>query len=860
MCRPFTAREILSLLLCFTFPRVVTSLRVAIIGASGYAGSAISEHLSAAGFSASGFDAAAPEGSSVRALPASAIPTEELRAFDAVIYLGGLSGRAACDAAGEAAVAAANVEDVAALAQRLAPAQLLLFSSTAALSVGSGGALADEEAPLHVHLFDRYEASMLARELRLRHLSRERGEGNFPRVIGLRFGTIVGASPHQRTDLLHMRVLCTAFTSGRVALRHPETARSVLWVEDMVRAVAALLAAAPGAMRHFEVFNLESHSGSVGALVNGLAAAARVRVHAEEHAPAPDDAGFSLSTARLATATGFRFRGTPAVVAADMLAKLPAICSGKPAVAAGAPPCTICGSRDMMPVLDLASQPLANDFFNTTAAALACDAFPLGIARCRRCQHTQLTHFVDRARLFSNYKYVSGTTTTGRDYFAWMARKVIDEVAAAQPSKRARGAVLDIACNDGSQLNPFRAAGWDTHCVDPAANLAPLARAAGHAVQVAFWGVDAVALPPLDAIIAQNVLAHVLNPMDFVRACAGAMGPATRLYLQTSQCEMYDTGQFDTVYHEHVSFFSAHSFAAMADLAGLAVVGFEKTPIHGVSCLVTLMRREAPAPPAAALLDALARESAQGLTSDFFYHRYRGQALGMRAWMHTTLSELAAAGYELAGFGAAAKGMVLLHYLLSVPGRAWELSFVVDESPFKQHTFCPGTTIPVLPSSALLRRDAARPLALVVLPWNFCDEILRKVATALRNSSAKEFFAVVPFPQQRLLRVSVATGALVTALENPAVIPPWPSAAAPPHPPVVAVLRISNNVRAERVLRNRRPRPSLFTPCLSPPPPFPLPHAMSCDDPHHRAYHLFPTGFATTRRSLTACLWWKTVR
>lgn len=82
---------------------------------------------------------------------------------------------------------------------------------------------------------------------------------------------------------------------------------------------------------------------------------------------------------------------------------------------------------------------------------------PLAIARCRHCQHTQLTYFVDRARLFCDYRYVSGTLTTGKEYFAWMAQKVIAEVGADTPNKLARGSVLDIACNDGSQLNPFRA-------------------------------------------------------------------------------------------------------------------------------------------------------------------------------------------------------------------------------------------------------------------------------------------------------------------------------------------------------------------------------------------------------------------
>ena len=796
--------------------------RVAIFGALGYLGSHLHRHLRDAGLEAWGYDPAAADAAaanSTRLLPltAASVPDAELRGFDAVVYLGGLSGRAACSAAGgAAAIAQANVEDVAALALRMLPSQLLLFASSAAVSVGSGAARVDERAPLHAHLFDAYEASMLARELRLRHLAQELGEGAFPRSAGLRFGTVVGVSPRQRADLLHMRMACSALTSGVIQLRHPETTRSVLWLEDSSRAIASLIARPPAL--HFSVFNLQSHWTTASAAANALAAAVGARVAAAEHAPQPDDAGFSLTSAALTRTTGYQFKGTPAAVLQDLLPALPAICAGAPQRAAGAPPCVICGSHDMQPVLDLASQPLANDFFNSTGAALGCETFPLGIARCRACQHTQLTHFVDRARLFRDYKYVSGTTGTGRDYFAWMAQKVIEE--AALPPSQPRGSVLDIACNDGSQLNPFRAAGWDTHCVDPAANLAPLARAAGHSVQVAFWGVEAVTLPPLDAIIAQNVLAHVLNPMDFVRAAAAAMGPTTRLYLQTSQCEMYDTGQFDTVYHEHVSFFSAHSFARMAELAGLDIVRFEKVPIHGVSCLVTLMKKaaaaeagaeggsEAGAAPAPSLASALAGERAQGQAQDLFYHRYRSQAVGMRDWMHATLSGLAGAGVELAGFGAAAKGMVLLHYLLAIPRRQWTLSFVIDESPFKQATYCPGTVIPVLPLASLAARNASRPLALVVLAWNFADEILRKAAQSLRGTRVTSVLALIPFPQSRLMRLDVATGTLSEALAvNPFALPSWP--AQPTTAPSTHAVLILNNVRGEE-------RHALFVrPCAS---------------------------------------------
>ncbi len=124
--------------------------------------------------------------------------------------------------------------------------------------------------------------------------------------------------------------------------------------------------------------------------------------------------------------------------------------------------------------------------------------------------------------------------------------------------------MLEVACNDGSQLNQFSKYGWKTVGVDPAKNLAELARKQGHIVYTGFWGVDQFPLLPspdnLDIIIAQNVFAHVEDPVQFLRACVAIMSVKTKLYIQTSQCEMYETGQFDAVYHEHISFFTAHSF------------------------------------------------------------------------------------------------------------------------------------------------------------------------------------------------------------------------------------------------------------------------------------------------------------
>ncbi len=331
-------------------------------------------------------------------------------------------------------------------------------------------------------------------------------------------------------------------------------------------------------------------------------------------------------------------------------------------------PCVVCGSRDhdLQEVLDLDMQPLANDFKKTAAEAEHCERFPLKLIRCRKCHHAQLSNLVDRGHLFSNYLYMSGTSKTLHGHFVWLAEKVIAERSI--DSKRT-GVVLELACNDGTQLDIFKDRGWRTHGVDPAENLVRLAQDKGHDVHVGFWGSQHFSGLPdpskLDAIVAQNVLAHTGKPVEFLKACVDAMGSKTKLYVQTSQCEMFLTGQFDTVYHEHISFFSGHSFHHAAQMAGLTIVDIELVPIHGRSCLVT-MQKGTSNNVSMSLSTLLRREVALGMTGDNFYERYRSRALGLREWMHSQLNDLHRKGFKLVAYGAAAKGMVLLHFLRQV--------------------------------------------------------------------------------------------------------------------------------------------------------------------------------------------------
>lgn len=224
-------------------------------------------------------------------------------------------------------------------------------------------------------------------------------------------------------------------------------------------------------------------------------------------------------------------------------------------------------------ILDLGAQPLANDFKDTSEEALMSEKFPLKQVRCHVCHHTQLSYIVPRDKLFKHYLYQSGTSNTGNLHFKWMAKKVFsesirenivhtnnnnknnnNELPVTQPR-----VVLDIASNDGSQLDEFLSFGWKTYGVDPAENLVQIARDKGHVIYSGFWGssnsddVDLniassviknhLNISEIDAIIAQNVLAHTDTPLAFLLATADIMTEYTKLYIQTSQCSMFETGR-----------------------------------------------------------------------------------------------------------------------------------------------------------------------------------------------------------------------------------------------------------------------------------------------------------------------------
>jgi 2-polyprenyl-3-methyl-5-hydroxy-6-metoxy-1,4-benzoquinol methylase len=299
-----------------------------------------------------------------------------------------------------------------------------------------------------------------------------------------------------------------------------------------------------------------------------------------------------------------------------------------------------------------------------------------------------------------------------------------------------RKRVLDIGCNDGSQLAAFAAGGWETFGVDPAQNLAALSGATGGRVMCAYWTPQTAAdlNMTFDAIVAQNVIAHVRNPLNFLQACTRVMTKGTKIFIQTSQAEMFQRGEFDAIYHEHVSYFSARSLQTLAERAGLRLEEIFTVPIHGGSYVFVLGFGAA----GPSVTQRLAEEERQGRYRVEFYRDFGARARRIAEKLQTTIeNELNA--FRIVGFGAAAKGNTLLNFAKI------RLAYIVDNNPLKHGLLTPGTNIPIRPPEHLTQ-DPER-LAILVLAWNFLEEI-RETVHVLRSD--RDDVLITSFPEPAL--------------------------------------------------------------------------------------------------------------
>jgi hypothetical protein len=321
--------------------------------------------------------------------------------------------------------------------------------------------------------------------------------------------------------------------------------------------------------------------------------------------------------------------------------------------------------------------------------------------------------------MFKNYLYVSGTTDTGRQYFRDFYDIVLKYV-----NKDKCNNVLDIACNDGSQLEVFKSHDHNTYGIDPAKNLYDISRAKGFTSIVCGYFNNETACKfdtKMDVIIAQNVFAHLDDIHGFLESCKAISHKDTKIFIQTSQADMFVNGEFDTIYHEHLSFFNINSMNTCARRRDLHLQDVLRTSIHGNSYVFVISTTAVDQTRIQEMID---EESRAGKMSLALYETFATKAIAAVNDLKNCIISHKQKGYTVVGYGAAAKANTLLNF------GDIHLDFIVDDNELKQGLLTPGTDI-LIRAPDSLRTDTK--MLIVPLAWNFYKEIKARVQKERQN-------------------------------------------------------------------------------------------------------------------------------
>jgi len=402
--------------------------------------------------------------------------------------------------------------------------------------------------------------------------------------------------------------------------------------------------------------------------------------------------------------------------------------------------CRSCGSTHSLPVIDLGLQPLANNLLRPEDLGKPEPRFPLAVFVCGECWLMQITDTVPPVDLFSDYIYFSSFS----DAMLRHAHAAVEEHIAEKKLGK-DSFVIEIASNDGYLLKNFVEAGVPCLGFEPAANIAQVARQNGVETHCEFFGrATAASLREqkgqADLILGNNVFAHAPDTNDFVAGASELLKPDGWVVFEFPYgIEMIDKVEFDTIYHEHVFYFTLTPLIPLFARHDLDVFHVEHLPIHGGSLRLFACHRGAETI-RASVTTALEEEAARGVSSTGYYHQFSQRAEKVKADLIAFLAEQKTAGKRVAAYGASAKGSTLLNY---VGDAAASLEFIADRSTYKQGRLSPGLHVPVVPAEELAARAPDYALLLV---WNFVEEVLAQ-QQCYRDAGGK--FAV-PLPVLRL--------------------------------------------------------------------------------------------------------------
>ena len=398
--------------------------------------------------------------------------------------------------------------------------------------------------------------------------------------------------------------------------------------------------------------------------------------------------------------------------------------------------CPGCGSIDGERFLSLGEQPLANNLVPTDRAGEVEPRFPLETEFCSACRLVKLTMTVPPTAMFSEYLYFSSFSQTVVDN----ARELVGRVVADR-GLGATDCAMEIGSNDGYLLRFYADAGVPVLGIDPAANIAAVANERGIETINDFFSVavaDRIRASGRAASVihANNVIAHVPDVNGVMAGIARVLRDDGVAIIETPYVrDMIEKLEFDTIYHEHLFYYSLTSIGALLKRNGLTLIDVERISIHGGTLRVYAARSGTPS---AAVTEMLAAEHDMGLNDVSFYRGWQQRVEGLLSDMRSLLERLHAEGKTVAGYGAAAKATVMLNALGT---DALHLRWIADRNPDKQGKLMPGIGVPVVDPERIL---AEMPDYLMIHVWNILPELMNQLADYRERGG--RFIVPVPHP------------------------------------------------------------------------------------------------------------------
>lgn len=404
--------------------------------------------------------------------------------------------------------------------------------------------------------------------------------------------------------------------------------------------------------------------------------------------------------------------------------------------------CRLCKSASLGKVLSITPTPPANAFVSENELDREQACYPLELWFCRNCAHVQLLDVVDAEELFSNYVYVSGTSSVFTRHFQNYADNVI-----SYTSPRPGSLIVDLGSNDGTLLGFFKDRAYRVLGVDPARKIAEKASAAGIETIAAFFdsrvAEDIVDQHGKAAIVtANNVFAHIDDLDEVVQGIDLLLGESGFFIFEVSYLlDLYENRYFDMIYHEHLDYHSVKPLENYFRLHAMQLVRVERVPSHGGSIRCYVQKRQAGRSAHESVRLLMELEAKRGLDREETFLTFDEEIREVGETLGREIARIRGEGRTLAAFGAPAKATTLMyHFGIS----ADDVTCIIDDSPVKQGLYSPGLHIPVVSSAVL---EESPPDYLLILAWNFAESIMENHRSYLEQGGK----FIVPLPELRII-------------------------------------------------------------------------------------------------------------